>query len=103
MLNVTARSIDDLAQRRDGVPEYDAVTGEWSFTYALEVSEGAMSCIQNRAVHWVDAEGAAARTHLAREAGWGGVSLWALGYEDAEAWTALVNAATLTVTTQSPD
>jgi HAD superfamily hydrolase (TIGR01509 family) len=101
--NVTARSIDALAERRDGVPEYDAVTGEWSFTYALEVSEGAMSCIQNRAVHWVDAEGAAARTHLAREAGWGGVSLWALGYEDAEAWTALVNAATLTVTTQPPD
>jgi spore germination protein YaaH len=75
------------------VPEYDVVTGEWSFTYALEVAEGPMACIQNRKVHWVDAEGVAARTTLAREAGWGGVSLWALGYEDAEAWTALVDAA----------
>lgn len=98
--NVTARSVDDLAQRRDGVPAYDGVTGEWSFTYALEVSDGPMSCIQNRKVHWVDAEGAAARATLAREAGWGGVALWALGYEDADAWNALVNAATLTVSSE---
>jgi HAD superfamily hydrolase (TIGR01509 family) len=98
--NVTARSVDELAQRRGGVPEYDGATGEWSFTYALEVADGPMSCIQNRKVHWVDAEGVAARTLLAREAGWGGVSLWALGYEDAAAWTALVNAATVTVSTE---
>lgn len=98
--NVTARSVDELAARRNGVPEYDPVTGEWSFAYALEVTEGPMSCIQNRKVHWVDAEGVAARTTMAREAGWGGVSLWALGYEDAEVWNALVNAATLTVTTE---
>ena len=101
--NVTARSVDELAQLRGGVPEFDSVTGEWSFTYALEVVEGAMSCFQNRKVHWVDAEGVAARTALARQAGWGGVSLWALGYEDAEAWTALVNAATLTVSTEPAD
>ena len=101
--NVTSRSVDELAQRRSGVPEYDAVTGEWSFTYALEVSDGPMACIQNRKVHWVDAEGVAARTSLAREAGWGGVSLWALGYEDADAWTALVNAATVTITTEPSD
>jgi spore germination protein YaaH len=61
-----------------------------------------MSCVQYRKVHWVDAEGVAARTTLAREAGWGGVSLWALGYEDAEAWTALVDAATVTITTEPP-
>ena len=101
--NVTARSVDDLARRRDGVPAYDGVTGEWSFTYALEVNDGPMSCIQNRKVHWVDAEGAAARATLAREAGWGGVALWALGYEDADAWNALVNAATLTVTSEPAD
>ncbi|MFP5486773.1 MAG: HAD-IA family hydrolase, partial [Acidimicrobiia bacterium] len=98
--NVTARSVADLAERRDGVPEYDPVTGEWSFSYALEVTDGPMSCIQNRRVHWVDAEGVAMRTTMAREAGWGGVSLWALGYEDADVWNALVNAATLTVTTE---
>ena len=97
---VTARSVDELAQRRNGVPEYDPVTGEWSFAYALEVSDGPMTCMQYRKVHWVDAEGVAARTTLAREAGWGGVSLWALGYEDAEAWTAMVNAATVTITTE---
>lgn len=97
--NVTVRSVADLAQRRNGVPEFDPLTGEWSFSYALEVREGPMSCVQNRQVHWVGAEGVAARTTLAREAGWGGVSLWALGYEDDAAWTALVNAATLTVDT----
>ena len=41
-------------------------------------------------VNWVDQEGIAARVELARQAGWGGVSLWALGYDDDEAWNALV-------------
>jgi HAD superfamily hydrolase (TIGR01509 family) len=92
--NVTARSVADLAARRGGVPEYDEVTGEWSFSYTLDVSDGSTSCTQSRQVHWVDAEGVAARTAMARDAGWGGVALWALGYEDDAVFASLVEAAT---------
>ncbi len=88
--NVTARSAADLAARRGGVPVFDPVTAEWSFGYALTLVEGELTCVQNRQVHWVDSEGIAARVEIARRAGWGGVALWALGYEDDEAWSALV-------------
>jgi HAD superfamily hydrolase (TIGR01509 family) len=90
--NVTARTVDDLATRRGGLPEYDPGTGEWSFDYALTVDDGVASCVQNRRVHWVDAEGAEARIEIARRAGWGGVALWALGYEDDEVWQSMVAA-----------
>jgi spore germination protein YaaH len=90
---ITTRSALDLAARRAGTPAYDPVTGEWSFTYSLVVTEGAVSCTQSRVAQWVDSEGIAARVELARRAGWGGVSLWALGYDDDEAWQALVTAA----------
>jgi spore germination protein YaaH len=90
--SVTARSVADLIARRQATPAYDAVTGEWSFRYDLPVTDATTSCVQSRIVQWVDAEGAAARAELARRAGWGGVSLWALGYDDAEVWAALVAA-----------
>jgi HAD superfamily hydrolase (TIGR01509 family) len=98
--NVPARAALDLAGRRGGSPVYDPLVAEWSFSYALDVDDGALSCVQNRRVHWVDSEGVEARVQLAREAGWGGVALWALGYEDDEVWNSLVNAATVTVTTE---
>lgn len=88
--NVTARSALDLAARRGGLPVFDPVTAEWSFGYALTLTEGEVTCVQNRQVHWVDGEGIAARVEVARRAGWGGVALWALGYEDDEAWSSLV-------------
>ena len=91
--NVFARTINDLALRRGGVPAFDPVTSEWSFQYALTVDDGVTECIQNREVRWVDAEGAAQRADLARRAGWGGVALWALGYEDADVWASLLAAA----------
>ncbi|MDJ0771142.1 MAG: HAD-IA family hydrolase [Ilumatobacter sp.] len=90
--NATARTVLDLASRRGGTPVYDETTAEWSFVYALTVEDGATSCVQNRRVHWVDAEGAAARVEIARRAGWGGVALWALGYEDDDVWSAVVDA-----------
>lgn len=89
---VTARTVLDLAARRGGTPVYDPGTAEWSFTYSLNVDDGAVSCVQSRRVHWVDAEGAAERAELARRAGWGGVSLWALGYEDDALWQSLLSA-----------
>jgi spore germination protein YaaH len=90
--NVTARSVGELAVRRDGLPVFDAATGEWSFTYDLDVDDGVTSCVQSRKVHWVDSEGAASRVEIARRAGWGGVALWALGYEDQAVWDAIVAA-----------
>jgi HAD superfamily hydrolase (TIGR01509 family) len=86
---VTARGAHDLAARRGGTPVYEPLTAEWSFTYALEVTEGEESCVQNRLVRWVDGDGVAERVMLARAAGWGGVSLWALGYDDPEVWNQL--------------
>lgn len=90
--NVTARSVFELAELRGGTPLFDPTTSEWSFAYALTVEDAATSCVQNRQVHWVDAEGAAARAELARRAGWGGVALWALGYEDDDVWQAILTA-----------
>lgn len=89
---VTALAVEDLAARRGGVPAFDEVTGEWTFSYSLTVDDGATACVQSRRVQWVDAEGVASRVEIARRAGWGGVALWALGYEDQEVWDSLVTA-----------
>ena len=92
---VTARSVDDLIDRRDAVPVYDASTAEWSFEYELEISDGSTTCVQTRQVHYVDADGVRARMDLAISAGLGGVSLWALGFDDDDVWDAILVDATL--------
>jgi spore germination protein YaaH len=89
---VTARSVDDLIARRDATPLRDDASGEWTFTYELEVTDGAMTCTQFREVHYVDADGARARIDLAREAELGGVALWALGYETDGTWVTIDDA-----------
>jgi spore germination protein YaaH len=86
---VTIRTVDDLIARRNATPEYNATNGEWSFLYPLEVTDGATSCIQTRQVNYVDSDGARARIDLAIDAGLGGVSLWALGYENDSLWQAI--------------
>lgn len=101
--NVFARTINDLVTKRGGVPVFDAVTSEWAFTYALTVEDGAVSCIQNRQVNWVDADGVAARTEIARRAGWGGVALWALGYESDEVWQSLITSSRQLMTAEPID
>jgi len=40
---VTARSVDDLIERRNATPVYDPVTAEWSFEYELEITDGALT------------------------------------------------------------
>ena len=85
------------------MPIYDEVTGEWTFSYSLTVDDGVTSCVQSRKVHWVDAEGVASRTEIARRAGWGGVALWAMGYEDQAVWDSLVLASRVTLPATSPD
>jgi HAD superfamily hydrolase (TIGR01509 family) len=89
---VTTRSIHDLLARRGGTPEYQPLTGEWNLTYDLEYREGDQSCVQTRQVIYVDGDGLADRIMMAREAGLGGVALWALGYEDDPVWDQIVAA-----------
>lgn len=95
--SVNAATIEDLIERRGGVAAYDPLTAEWVYEYTLAVGgdDGVdeVTCLQTRRVHWVDAEGVAARVNVAREFGFGGVALWAHGYDDDEVWRALVDTA----------
>lgn len=91
---VTARSVADLIGRRDASPVYDETTAEWSFDYELEISDGTTTCVQTRQVHYLDAAGVRTRMDLARKAGFGGVALWALGFETDEVWNAILIDAT---------
>lgn len=93
--SVTARSVDDLLERRNATPVYDSTTGESSFKYELEISDGTTTCVQTRQVHYVDAEGVRARMDLAIDARLGGVALWALGFDDDDVWDAILIDGTL--------
>jgi spore germination protein YaaH len=84
--SVSQRNIDELLAKRTATPVFDPVTGESSFTYLLEVSDGTTTCTQTREVHYVDAEGARQRVDLARRERLGGVSLWALGFDSPATW-----------------
>ena len=87
---VSARSVDELIERRGATPERVDDTGEWMFDYDLEVTDGTTSCVQTRRVHYVDGDGIRQRMDLAREYGLGGVALWALGFDDAAVWDAIL-------------
>jgi HAD superfamily hydrolase (TIGR01509 family) len=91
---VTNRAVDDLVRRRDATPTYDAALGEWTFTYEVEWTEGAVSCVQQREVFYVDDDGVQQRIQLALDAGFGGAALFAFGYDDQEVWNniAAINA-----------
>jgi len=92
--SINPGTLDELIALRNIEPVADAVTGEWSATYELEIDDGVSSCVQTRQLHWVDADGVALRVEMARRAGIRGVALWALGYEDDDVWNALVSSAT---------
>lgn len=85
---VNTRTVDDLVALRGASPEFDAVTGEWSFEYDLAI-EGT-SCVQQRRVYYVDGDGVRLRMDLARDAGLGGVSLWAFGFDDDDMWAEIL-------------
>jgi len=87
--SVSQRNIDDLIAKRSATPVHDPVTGESSFTYQLDITDGTTTCTQTREVHYVDAIGAAARVDLARREGLGAVSLWALGFDSEATWQAI--------------
>jgi spore germination protein YaaH len=87
---VSARSVDELIERRGATPVRVDETGEWEFEYDLEVSDGATTCIQRRKVHYVDGDGIARRMDLARQYRLDGVALWAFGFDDDVVWDAIL-------------
>jgi HAD superfamily hydrolase (TIGR01509 family) len=92
---VTQASITELLARRGGTLVHDPVTGEASFTYSLDVSDGSTTCTQTRRVHLIDVEGVRLRIDLARRERLGGVSLWALGFDGPATWEAVAGLARL--------
>jgi beta-phosphoglucomutase-like phosphatase (HAD superfamily)/spore germination protein YaaH len=87
--SVSQRNIDDLIAKRQATPLHDPLTGESSFTYQLEVTDGTTTCTQTREVHYVDADGARERIDLARRERLGAVSLWALGFDSPATWQSI--------------
>jgi HAD superfamily hydrolase (TIGR01509 family) len=87
--SVSQRNIDELLAKRGATPVFDPVTGESSFTYLLDVTDGTTTCTQTREVHYVDAEGARLRVDLARTELLGSASLWALGFDSPATWQAI--------------
>ncbi|MEL6891498.1 MAG: glycosyl hydrolase family 18 protein [Actinomycetota bacterium] len=87
---VTARTVDDLIARRGATPILVPDTGEWTFTYDLEITDGITTCVQTRQVHYVDADGVRARMDLAREKQLDGVALWAFGFDDDAVWAEIL-------------
>jgi spore germination protein YaaH len=96
---VSQKSIDELLAKRSAVPIHDPVTGESSFTYQLEVSDGVTTCTQTREVHYVDADGSRDRIDLARRERLGAVSLWALGFDSPATWQSIGELAQTATTT----
>ncbi len=86
---VSQRNIDELLAKRSAIPVFDPVTGESSFTYQLDVTDGTTTCTQTREVHYVDAQGAQLRVDLARTELLGAASLWALGFDSPATWQAI--------------
>lgn len=88
--SVNNRTVDELIERREATPVFSSVTGEWSFGYDLEITDGITTCVQTRQVHYVDADGVRLRMDLAREARLDGVALWAFGFDDPDVWAAIL-------------
>ena len=91
--SVSQRNIDELLVKRTATPVHDRVTGESSFTYQLEVTDGTTTCTQTREVHYVDADGARIRIDMARKQRLGAVSLWALGFDSPATWQSIAQLA----------
>ena len=89
---VNLRTLPALLDKRRVEPQFNERTGESRFTYRLRLGEGDTTCTQTRRVHFVDADGAQLRLEVAKEAGFGGVSLWAFGFENGSVWNRVVPA-----------
>ena len=79
---VTQQSVTELIAKRNAVPVHDPVTGEASFTYQLQVTDGTATCTQTpRGALHRRRRVPSHRIDLAREERIGGVALWALGFD----------------------
>jgi spore germination protein YaaH len=87
---VNHRAFNDLVARRAATPIFEPTTGEVTFNYEVVLSDGATTCTETRTVWFVDPAGAVARQQLAVDAGFAGVSLWALGFDSPATWASLV-------------
>jgi spore germination protein YaaH len=87
---VNHRAFDDLVARRAATPISEPTTGEVTFNYEIVLSDGATTCTETRTVWYVDPTGAAVRQQMAEDAGFAGVSLWALGFDSPATWASLV-------------
>ncbi len=88
-ISLSTRDMVDLAARRGATPELVPGDVEMAFAYDLDVTDGTTSCTQSRQVHYVNGEGAQIRMQRAIDAGFGGVALFAFGYEDQATWNAI--------------
>jgi HAD superfamily hydrolase (TIGR01509 family) len=88
-ISLSTREMNALAARRKATPTFDKANYEMTFSYELRLSAAGASCTQSREVHYVDANGAQIRMQHAVDGGFGGVALFAFGYEDAATWTAI--------------
>ena len=89
---ITQRGLDDLVQRRSAV----AASGELAaqatadaeqvYTYTAGFPDTNPTCHQEREIHMVTAADTRVRIDLARRERLGGVSLWALGFDDQRTW-----------------
>ena len=86
--NITQGNVADLIAKRGVTPLRSAANGESSFAYDV-VFEGSTTCTQTRQVNYIDALGTAERIDIARTERLGGVSLWALGFDDPTTWQAI--------------
>jgi spore germination protein YaaH len=102
-ISLSTRDMGALAARRQVTPTFDKDAYEMTFRYDLPVSEAGASCTQSRQVHYVDANGAQIRMQHAIDGGFGGVSLFALGYEDPATWTAIDTIAAQMAPTSTDD
>ena len=102
-ISLSTRDMEALAARRGATPTFDPGNYEMTFGYDLAVKDATTSCTQTREVHYVNADGAQVRMQHAIDGGFRGVSLFALGYEDARTWAAIDTiAAQLAPTTTTP-
>ena len=88
-ISLSTRDMADLAVRRGATPTFVEGDVEMRFSYALEVTDGTTTCTQQREVRYVNGDGAGLRMQRAVAAGFGGVSLFAFGYEDEATWNAI--------------
>jgi beta-phosphoglucomutase-like phosphatase (HAD superfamily)/spore germination protein YaaH len=88
-ISLSTREMTDLAARRGATPTFVEGDVEMRFDYALEVSDGTTTCTQQREVRFMNGDGAGLRMQRAIAAGFGGVALFAFGYEDEATWNAI--------------